>query len=342
MKRISIVLVICMLMSMIPTMAFADTETAVAEEMTVTEETATDVAVTGNIINVSWDKVANAKGYLVYRKSGSGSWKKVATINSGSTLSYKNKSVKAGAYQYAVKAYGKYNGKTIYSSLAEPAKTRTLKTTSVKLIDSGEDMTNKLSWYNVSGTTGYEVYYKRGESGSWTKIATVGKVTTYKTGTVPHGVYCYYKVRPIYRNGSYVSKGAFSNTDNTMWYYEPNIDTFMSDDWDSDCNAVAMILTNNGVGKVRVYSAGAKLIDSDTDMFDRKVRLYNVYDDDVYYRSYIDIAADSSDVFGWSVIGDSTWYDEETEIKFKIRYDGVYYWCYASRYYGFNYYKIED
>lgn len=46
MKRISIVLVICMLMSMIPTMAFADTETAVAEEITVTEETATDVAAT--------------------------------------------------------------------------------------------------------------------------------------------------------------------------------------------------------------------------------------------------------------------------------------------------------
>ncbi len=63
-------------------------------------------------ITVKWSKVSGAKGYYVYRKAGSGSFKKLATVKSGSTVKYLDKSAKKGTtYTYYVKAYnGSYTG----------------------------------------------------------------------------------------------------------------------------------------------------------------------------------------------------------------------------------------
>lgn len=57
-------------------------------------------------ITFKWKKVSGASGYYVYRKTGSGSYSKIATIKSGSTVSYLDKSAKKGkTYTYTVKAY---------------------------------------------------------------------------------------------------------------------------------------------------------------------------------------------------------------------------------------------
>ena len=47
-------------------------------------------------INVRWTRVTGATGYIVYRKSGSGSWGRIADIKSGSTVSYTDRTAKAG------------------------------------------------------------------------------------------------------------------------------------------------------------------------------------------------------------------------------------------------------
>ena len=65
---------------------------------------------------ITWSKVTGAKGYLVYRKTGSGSYSKIASTTS---LSYIDKTAKAGTkYTYTVKAYNgsyasAYTGKAI-------------------------------------------------------------------------------------------------------------------------------------------------------------------------------------------------------------------------------------
>lgn len=60
---------------------------------------------TKNSVKVTWTKVTGAKGYYVYRKV-SGKWKKIATIKSGGTVSYTNKSLSANtSYVYTVRAY---------------------------------------------------------------------------------------------------------------------------------------------------------------------------------------------------------------------------------------------
>ena len=57
-------------------------------------------------INVRWTGVTGATGYIVYRKSGSGSWGRIADIKSGSTVSYTDRTAKAGTtYTYTVRAY---------------------------------------------------------------------------------------------------------------------------------------------------------------------------------------------------------------------------------------------
>ena len=65
-------------------------------------------------VTFKWNKVTGATGYIVYRKTGNGSWQKLATVK---TNSYLDKSAKKGVmYTYTVKAYygtstGYYNTK---------------------------------------------------------------------------------------------------------------------------------------------------------------------------------------------------------------------------------------
>ena len=82
------------------------------------------------VITFKWKKVSNAKGYYVYRKVSGGSYSKIATIKSGTTVTYKDSSITKGkTYIYTVKAYngsnvGKYNS-TGLSVKAQAAKTYT-------------------------------------------------------------------------------------------------------------------------------------------------------------------------------------------------------------------------
>lgn len=78
-------------------------------------------------ITVKWKKVDGAQGYYVYRKTGKASYKKIATVKSGSTTSYTDKNVKMNTtYVYTVKAYRK-SGSTYKSDWNEKGKSVTLK-----------------------------------------------------------------------------------------------------------------------------------------------------------------------------------------------------------------------
>lgn len=57
-------------------------------------------------ISLKWGKVANADGYIIYRKTAGGSYERVAKVKGNSTVSYKDSSAKKGVkYSYVVKAY---------------------------------------------------------------------------------------------------------------------------------------------------------------------------------------------------------------------------------------------
>ncbi len=120
------------------------------------------VSNTSSGVKIKWGKVTGASGYYIYRRTGSsGSYKKIATVKKGSTVSYTNKKsgsnkVTAGkTYSYKVVAYSGSStsskssaGKIVYQT---PGKLTSVKNTSSK------KMTVK--WTKRSSVTGYQIQY---------------------------------------------------------------------------------------------------------------------------------------------------------------------------------------
>ena len=156
-----------------------------------------DTTVTGasNItygVQVKWSRVTGATGYIVYRKSGSGSWGRIADIKSGSTVSYIDKTAASGTtYTYTVRAY---NGSTMgdWHSAKSVKRLSDPKLTSASKVSGGINV----RWTRVTGATGYIVYRKSG-SGSWGRIADIksGSTVSYTDRTAKAGTTYTYTVR---------------------------------------------------------------------------------------------------------------------------------------------------
>ncbi|MCD8230832.1 MAG: fibronectin type III domain-containing protein, partial [Clostridiales bacterium] len=130
-------------------------------------------------ITVKWSKVSGAKGYYVYRKTSGGSFKKIATITSGSTVSYSDTSVKSKngkTYIYAVKPYsgstkGSYTSKTIVR----------LTTPSLSSVKNSSSKKMTVKWSKISSVTGYQIQYSTdSEFKSGNKTLTVKSASSVK------------------------------------------------------------------------------------------------------------------------------------------------------------------
>ncbi|MGN1316722.1 MAG: leucine-rich repeat protein [Acutalibacteraceae bacterium] len=154
---------------------------------------------TSSGIKITWEKVAGANGYIIGRKSGSGSWTKIAQTKDVNT--YTDKTAKAGTtYTYTVvpvcdNVKGFYNEEGITYRRLSNVTTESIANTADGI---------KLTWKPVSNCTGYKVYRKT-ENGAYTKIATLkgADISTYTDKKVTSGVKYYYKV--VAYSGSYVS-----------------------------------------------------------------------------------------------------------------------------------------
>ena len=65
-------------------------------------------------VKLTWKKVSGAKGYVVYQKKGSASYKKVKKTGNISSLKIKNLSY-GQKYYFRIRAYKTVGGKTVYS-----------------------------------------------------------------------------------------------------------------------------------------------------------------------------------------------------------------------------------
>lgn len=144
-------------------------------------------------VKISWDKVAGAESYKIYRKIGSGSWKTIDTVSSSKT-SYTDTTATSGKkVYYRVKAVSgsyvsDYESHSVYY-IATPK-------VSVKNTSSGA----RVSWKKVSGATSYEIYRKAGSAKSWTKIKTT-KSNAYTDTKVKSGTTYKYTIRAVNSTG---------------------------------------------------------------------------------------------------------------------------------------------
>ncbi len=156
---------------------------------------------------VEWSKVGGASGYTIKRStSENGTYKKIATITSRSTLSYRDTTVSAGkVYYYKVEAYNNVDGGKGYSGASSAVSGKTIAKTKIKSVASQNETTLKVTWNKVSGAYGYRIKRSTGKNGDYTTITTVksADTTSYKDTTVKKGKTYYYKIETIVKyNGT--------------------------------------------------------------------------------------------------------------------------------------------
>lgn len=131
---------------------------------------------TSSGIKIKWSKVTGASGYYIYRKTSSGSYKKIKTIQSTSTLSYTDTAVKSKngtAYTYKVVPY---SGSTKGSFEAQ--KTVRLTGTTLSGVSSPSSKKMAVKWAQKTNVTGYQIQYSTSSTfASGNKTAKVSGAT---------------------------------------------------------------------------------------------------------------------------------------------------------------------
>ena len=168
----------------------------------------TATVVSSNAIQLQWtDNSSNETGFNVYRKIGSGSWKRITTVIANVT-SYKNTALTAGTlYAYRVSAINSEGGSWYTNEVS--LTTDNVTSSTVPQAPSNltatvlSSTTIQLKWRdNSSNETEFKIYRKIG-SGSWKWIKTVGaNVTGFKNSSLSAGTVYSYRVRAGNSEGS--------------------------------------------------------------------------------------------------------------------------------------------
>lgn len=148
---------------------------------------------------LKWKKVSGASGYEIYRSTSKDKdFKKIKTISKGSTVTYKDKSVKAGkTYYYKIRGFKTSGGETVKAGYSPVQKVKVLKKTSSVTVSATKSQV-KLKWKKVSGAAKYQIYRSTKKNGTYKKVATVKKnVLTYIDKSVSKNKTYYYKVRAV-------------------------------------------------------------------------------------------------------------------------------------------------
>ena len=295
------------------------------------------VTATSSSIKISWEKVSNATGYYIYRRSStSNSWTKIKTINSGSTTSFTN-SV-SGKYYYCVAAY-KTVGRNTYTGFKSDAiRARTLAAPSkVSATAVNDTLNNTISWSKVTGATGYQLYRKIGDDGSWKLVTTLGSSTTsYTHKNVTKGEYYYYRVRAIYKTNGVTSYGPFKASGSKVIHSDPpKAMATMTATTALNTRSVAVFLYNQGDSPLKVYCNTGRWLATNSTL-NRDITVSAFATEGITVSSkYITIAPGK----GTSLIitaKSSTNYNKYTKICMLMNYEGVDYTTYCSSTGGFS------
>ena len=157
-----------------------------------------------------WSKVTGCSGYMIYRKTGSGKWTKLATVKGSSTLSYTDRTAKSGnTYTYTVKAYkdsqqGSYN--TIGLKI-----TRLTAPTLSSLTNTKSGRTN-VKWKKVTAASGYQVEYSTSKNFTNSKRISTGNSSSTALSGLKKGKTYYIRVRACKKSNGITSYSPWSNT----------------------------------------------------------------------------------------------------------------------------------
>ena len=167
---------------------------------------------TTKAITLSWSKTTGATGYRVYQYSPSKS--KYVLKKSLKETAYKLTRLKAGTtYKLKIRPYTKTkDGTVIWGSYSSVLTTATMPATPTLKLGALSNNKTTLSWNNVSGETGYQVYYSTSKNGEYKKMSDVAaNKVTYTTSKLTSGKTYYFKVRACKKAGDATVYGDFSS-----------------------------------------------------------------------------------------------------------------------------------
>lgn len=171
---------------------------------------------TTSSITLTWTKTTGATGYRVYQYSPS-KGEYVLKKSVKGTTTYKVTGLKAGTtYKFKIKPYVKTDdGTVIWGSASSALSTATKPSTpTVKSVTASSGKAT-LSWNNISGESGYQVYYSTSKNGTYKKMKSVSADTVkYTTSKLTAGKTYYFKVRAYKKVDGKTVYGSFSSIKN--------------------------------------------------------------------------------------------------------------------------------
>ncbi len=157
-------------------------------------------------VKLTWKRSAGATGYVIYRKSGSGSYKKIATVKKSQTLNYTDKKVKnTGKYTYRIRAYKRANGSSAYGAFSKGKTICFVARPVLKSVALKADMTPAIAYKANKKAAGYQI--KLTAANGTSQVMSLKKFE--KTALAPNVVYSV-QLRAIYKNGKKKYRSAWS------------------------------------------------------------------------------------------------------------------------------------
>ncbi len=131
-----------------------------------------------SVINLKWSASTGATGYRVYQYSPSkGKYVQIASVK-GVTSYRKDKNLKAGTqYSFKIKPYTKLSDGTVLWGTASSAFLTATECVapSIVYVSSPSKSKATVEWTDVSGETGYQLYYSTSKNGTYKKVKSYGE-----------------------------------------------------------------------------------------------------------------------------------------------------------------------
>lgn len=166
-------------------------------------------------LELAWNEAARVDGYQIYRlNTSTEKYEKVATVKGNMSVTYTDaKLLGAKEYNYKVRAYKIYNGKTYYGSFSNVIAQSTKPTQVKNLTLSTKSSSVTLKWTKNTRVTGYQIYRLNTTTGKYEKLATVkgGSNATYTNKSLKKGATYSYKVRAYKTYNGKTYYGSFSS-----------------------------------------------------------------------------------------------------------------------------------
>ena len=184
--------------------------------ITVNKTTISKVENKATGVKLTWKKVSDATGYVVYRKnSGSKSWKKIKIVKGVSKTTYTDSTVKSKhgtVYSYRIESYKSVNGQTAKAVSKEKKILRLTAPTKLKIANQkGRKLS--VTWKKQKKISGYQIQYSTGKTfAKGTKMTNIvkssGKAVIKK---LKKGKTYYVRIRSYQKSGSKKTYSAWSS-----------------------------------------------------------------------------------------------------------------------------------